>query len=106
MSQECFWPSRIDLQDKSQNFLSDIVVAVKDVVRAGEASEEINKTIRQFATLDSTLRNTQMSLERISSIVNQTKQKTSDITESLKPLPKLHEGLHLDELVRNPPSTI
>ncbi|CAG8713750.1 35191_t:CDS:2, partial [Racocetra persica] len=84
---------KLELNEKAQNVFGDVRGIVKEVMR----------TARLFSNLDTSMKSTHQSLQKLTQGINELQEKNNQILDLLYMLPQVSEGLKIEGLVRRPP---
>ncbi|CAG8605076.1 360_t:CDS:2 [Diversispora eburnea] len=84
-----------ELNEKSQNAFLGVRGIVKTVIRNSNVSEEVMRTAKLFANIDS--------LEKLTAGVTQLRERNMQMLDALYIVPQISDGLNVEELIKYPP---
>jgi len=61
------------------------------------------RTAKLFAVLDTSMKSTHQSLEKLRTGIIQVQERNSQMLEQLRIVPQIYDGLKVEELIRFPP---
>ncbi|KAF0506322.1 hypothetical protein F8M41_019137 [Gigaspora margarita] len=93
---------KLELNEKAQNVFGDVRGIAKTVVKN---SNEILRTARLLANLDTSMKSTHQSLQKLTQGISELQERNTQIQDLLYMLPQVSEGLKIEGLVKRPPST-
>ncbi|CAG8629919.1 28509_t:CDS:2 [Gigaspora margarita] len=96
---------KLELNEKAQNVFGDVRGIAKTVVKNSNVSEEILRTARLLANLDTSMKSTHQSLQKLTQGISELQERNTQIQDLLYMLPQVSEGLKIEGLVKRPPST-
>ncbi|RIB03725.1 hypothetical protein C2G38_2224215 [Gigaspora rosea] len=86
---------KLELNEKAQNVFGDVRGIAKEILR----------TARLLANLDTSMKSTHQSLQKLTQGITELQERNTQIQDLLYMLPQVSEGLKIEGLVKRPPST-
>ncbi|CAG8766474.1 18354_t:CDS:2, partial [Dentiscutata erythropus] len=96
---------KLELNEKAQNVFGDVRGIVRSVVKNSNVSEEVMKTARLLANLDTSMKSTHQSLQKLTQGITELQERNTQILDLLYMLPQVSEGLKIEGLIKRPPNS-
>ncbi|CAG8713158.1 10793_t:CDS:2, partial [Dentiscutata heterogama] len=95
---------KLELNEKAQNVFGDVRGIVRTVVKNSNVSEEVMRTARLLANLDTSMKSTHQSLQKLTQGITELQERNTQILDLLYMLPQVSEGLKIEGLIKRPPN--